>query len=382
MGCPSTVERCRGKEWPARLLACIGDNHGTAQSSRRRRRLGRHRALYRRAAAAGRELVDRRACRGAAAAGGPRYRHIAVDLLDLHDVEAKLAGLTDVTHIFYAAFQAAPGAASGYASNIAPNRDMLVNAVTAIARASRALERVVLVTGTKYYGTHLGPFKTPARESDPRHMPPDYYFDQIDWLTGFQKGKAWDWVELRPQTLCGFAPGTPMSILPAIAVYAAVSKELGLPLRFPGKPGAYGSLYQVTESTHFANAAFWAATEPRCGLEAFNITNGDYFRWKNLWPRFAEVFDMPVGEPQTISLTQHMADKGALWQTMTKKYGLQPFDWEQLVGWPFADYVFGSDWDVMTSTTKARQFGFHDVVDTEDMFCRLLRRFRDERVVP
>ena len=200
-------------------------------------------------------------------------------------MEAKLAGLTDVTHIFYAAFQASPGAAAGYASNIAPNRDMLVNAVTAIAQASPKLARVVLVTGTKYYGTHLGPFKTPARESDPRHMPPDYYFDQIDWLTAFQKGKAWDWVELRPQTLCGFAPGTPMSILPAIAVYAAVSKELGLPLRFPGKPGAYNSLYQVTEFTHFANAAFWAATEPRCGREAFNITNGDYFRWKNLWPQ-------------------------------------------------------------------------------------------------
>ena len=33
------------------------------------------------------------------------------------------------THVFYAAFQPAAGAA-GYASNIAPNRDMLVNAVT------------------------------------------------------------------------------------------------------------------------------------------------------------------------------------------------------------------------------------------------------------
>jgi nucleoside-diphosphate-sugar epimerase len=315
-------------------------------------------------------------------ADAPRYRHIAVDLLALQEAEAKLARLADVTHIFYAAFQAAPGAASGYASNIAPNRDMLVNAVTAIARASRSLQRVVLVTGTKYYGTHLGPFKTPARESDPRHMPPNYYFDQIDWLTAFQKGKAWDWVELRPQTLCGFAPGTPMSILPAIAVYAAVSKELGQPLRFPGKPGAYNALYQVTGSAHFANAACWAATEPRCGLEAFNITNGDYFRWKNLWPRIAEVFDMPVAEPQTISLTQHMADKGALWQAMTEKYGLQPFAWEQLVGWPFADYVFGSDWDVMTSTTKARQFGFHDIVDSEEMLCRMLRRFREEKIVP
>ncbi|MBX9590780.1 MAG: SDR family oxidoreductase [Hyphomonadaceae bacterium] len=316
------------------------------------------------------------------AADAPRYRHIAVDLLNRQDVEAKLAALTDVTHIFYAAFQAAPGAASGYASNIAPNRDMLINAVTAIAQSSKMLRRVVLVTGTKYYGTHLGPFKTPARESDPRHMPPNYYFDQIDWLTAFQRGRAWDWVELRPQTLIGFAPGTPMSILPAIAVYAAVSKELGLPLRFPGKPGAYAALYQVTESAHFANAALWAATEPRCGLEAFNITNGDYFRWKNLWPRLADVFEMPAGEPQAISLTQHMADKGGLWRAMVETYRLEPYDYGQLVGWPFADYVFGTDWDVMSNVTKSRQFGFHDVVDTEDMFCRLLRRFREARIVP
>ena len=124
---------------------------------------------------------------------------------------------------------------------------MLVNSVTAIDQAAHYLKRVVLVTGTKYYGVHLGPLKTPMRETDPRHVPPNYYFDQIDWLTAYRHGKQWDWVELRPQTLCGFSPGTPMSILPAIAVYAAISKELGLPLRFPGKPAAYDTIYQVTK---------------------------------------------------------------------------------------------------------------------------------------
>ena len=321
--------------------------------------------------------LSRRAAEPAA-----RCRHISVDLLDPQATAEKLGGLSETTHVFYAAFQAAAGAAAGYASNIAPNRDMLVNAVTAVEKASRSLRRVVLVTGTKYYGSHLGPFKTPARESDPRHMPPDYYFDQVDWLSAFQRDKPWDWVELRPQTLCGFAPGTPMSLAPAIAVYAAISKELGLPLRFPGRPGAYGSIYQVTESAHFANAALWAATEPRCRLEAFNITNGDYFRWRNLWPKLADAFDMPVGDPQTISLTAHMADKGTLWEAMTAKYRLRPFAYEQLVAWPFADYVFGCDWDVMSDVTKSRRFGFHDVVDSEEMFVRLLRQFRAERIVP
>ena len=316
------------------------------------------------------------------ARAAPRYRHISVDLLDAEDTAAKLAGLTEATHVFYAAFQPAAGAASGYASNNAPNRDMLVNAVTAIDAASSALRRVVLVTGTKYYGSHLGPFKTPARESDPRHAPPNYYFDQIDWLTAFQRGKRWDWVELRPQTLCGFAPGTPMSLAPAIAVYAAISKELGLPLRFPGKPGTYTSIYQVTESTHFANAALWAASAPRCGLEAFNITNGDYFRWQNLWPKLAAAFDMPASDPQTTSLTADMTDKAPLWRAMTEKYGLKRYAYDELVAWPFADYVFGCDWDVMSDLTKSRQFGFHDVVDSEAMFVRLMRQFRAERIVP
>ena len=101
----------------------------------------------------------------------PRYRHIAVDLLDPEDTIRKLVELIDVTHVFYAAFQATPGRAADFASNTGPNREMLVNSVTAINRAAPHLKRVVLVTGTKYYGVHLGPVKTPMRETDPRHLP-------------------------------------------------------------------------------------------------------------------------------------------------------------------------------------------------------------------
>ena len=91
---------------------------------------------------------------------------------------------------------------------------------------------------------------------------------------------------------------------------------------------------------------------------------------------------MSAADPQTVSLTQHMADKGPLWEEMTTKYKLQRFSHNDLVAWPFADYVFGTDWDVMSDVTKARLFGFHDVVDSEAMFVRLLRRFREERIVP
>src|ERR1035437_10921445 len=109
-----------------------------------------------------------------------RYIHIAVDLVDGEDTAAKLAGLRDATHVFYAAFQPAAGAAAGYASNIAPNRAMLVSAVTAIDRASPALRRVVLVTGTKYYGSHLGAFRAPGRGGGPPPTRPQHFFSPID----------------------------------------------------------------------------------------------------------------------------------------------------------------------------------------------------------
>ena len=306
-----------------------------------------------------------------------RVRYVSVDLL-----KPFAPDFGEATHVFYAAFQASAGEASGYAANIAPNRDMLINSVTAIDRTSPALERVVLVTGTKYYGTHLGPFRTPARETGPRHEGLNFYFDQIDWLTAFAQGKRWTWSELRPQTLCGFAPGTAMSIVPVIAVYAAMMKQLGRPLAWPGKPGSGRTIYQATDSAHFADAALWAATEPRCANQAYNITNGDYFRWLDLWPRLAEVFDMPVADPAPLSLTEFMADKAPLWDAMVAQHGLKPYRFDEIAAWPFGDYVFNTTWDVMTNVTKSRQHGFHAVVDSEDMFLRLLRRFREERIVP
>jgi nucleoside-diphosphate-sugar epimerase len=306
-----------------------------------------------------------------------RVRYVSVDLLKPFEPD-----FSSVTHVFYAAFQPSAGKASGYAANIVPNRDMLINSVSAIDRTSPGLERVVLVTGTKYYGTHLGPFRTPARETDPRHAGPNFYFDQIDWLTAFQRGKRWTWSELRPQTLCGFAPGTAMSIVPVIAVYAAIMKELGRPFAWPGKPGSGRTIYQATDSAHFADAALWAATEARCANQAYNITNGDYFRWLDLWPRLAEVFDMPAAEPAPLSLTEFMADKAPLWDSMVAKHGLKPYRFDEIAAWPFGDYVFNTTWDVMTNLTKSRQHGFHAVVDSEDMFLRLLGRFREERIVP
>ena len=90
---------------------------------------------------------------------------ISVDLLDDAGAKEKLAGLTDVTHIFYA------GLSGGVeAENVEGNLALVTNSVGVIEPISPSLERVLLVQGGKYYGVHLGPHKTPSKETDPRHL--------------------------------------------------------------------------------------------------------------------------------------------------------------------------------------------------------------------
>ena len=48
-----------------------------------------------------------------------RVKHVPVDLLDAADAQAKLSGLHEVTHVFFAAFQPGSGPAADYAKNIA-----------------------------------------------------------------------------------------------------------------------------------------------------------------------------------------------------------------------------------------------------------------------
>jgi len=311
-------------------------------------------------------------------ASADREQFVAMNLLDPDDCARGSKRLADVTHLFFAAYRERPTEAA----QVETNGAMLRNLVSALEAAAPRLSRVVLVEGTKAYGCHFGPFKTPARESDPRHLPPNFYYEQEDFLREQCRGKAWSWTALRPDLIMGPGEGHPMNLLMAIAVYAAICKELGVPLAFPGTRGAYTALFDATDATHLARAAAWAATEPRCSGEAFNITNGDLFRWEHLWPRIASLFDLSPAAPLPLPLGVMMADKGPLWQSIITKHGLLPTPLADLVSWGFGEFVFRIEYDVFADTTKARRCGFHDVVDTEEMFERQFRELRRRKVIP
>jgi nucleoside-diphosphate-sugar epimerase len=303
---------------------------------------------------------------------------VAVDLLVGASVDAAAPGFAGVTHVFYAALQARPT----LAEEVAPNLAMLANLVDALEAHAPGLQTVSIMQGGKAYGAFIGPYRTPAKESDPRHMPPNFYFDQEDFLRARAAGGSWGWVAMRPGIVGGLSTGNPMNLTAVIAVYAAISKELGLPLRFPGTPEGYGALHQATDARLLARATEWTATRPDCRGEIFNVTNGDYFRWENLWPQFADWFGMELAPPQTIRLTQFMADKGPLWESMKAKYGLAPYAYEQVASWGFGDVAFHRHWDAVSNVNKLKRFGFLDWVDSEEMFLRLFDEMRAARLIP
>jgi nucleoside-diphosphate-sugar epimerase len=305
-------------------------------------------------------------------------RHLAVDLLDEEATRQAFRDLTEVTHVFYSAYQDRPT----FAELVEPNQRMLVNAVRAIEPVAAGLRHVQLMQGYKVYGAHLGPFKTPAREDDPPHMPPEFNVEQQALLEAAQAGKAWTWSALRPSVVCGFALGIPMNLAMVIAVYATISRHLGVPLRFPGAPGAYRSLIEMTDAGMLARAMTWAATDPAAANQAYNVNNGDLFRWEEMWPRLAAYFDLPVAPGLPMSLAEVMADKGRVWDEIVARHDLAPTPYGEVSSWAFGDAVFSWDYDLIADGSKLRRHGFHEYVDTAAMFVDIFDNMRARRIIP
>ena len=304
---------------------------------------------------------------------------VQVDLADAAACRAQLGRLANITHVLYCV------RASHTASVKEPielNLAMLRNLLDALEPAARGLRHVHLLQGSKFYGSDLGPYKTPARESDPRIAENNWYYAQQDFVAERSRGKAWRWSASRPHAICDGEPDVARSLPKVIAVYAAIARELGEPLTFPGTVENFHALYQCVDATLLARAIVWMATESACADQAFNVTNGDFIRWENLWPRFADYFGMRVGPVQTVKLAQAMADKAPVWERIVARHGLRPVPYAETALWSYGDFVFAPGYDIMSDTLKLRQTGFNDCVDTEKMFIDLFGRLRAARVIP
>jgi nucleoside-diphosphate-sugar epimerase len=309
---------------------------------------------------------------------GSAARHVSVDLLDAQGAREAFADLADVTHLIFAGYVERPT----MGETTAPNVAMLTNTLDALQAARAPLQRVVLIGGGKSYGEHLGPYKTPAKETDARVLGPIFYNEQEDLLAERSRSAGFTWTVLRPDVVIGFSTGSPMNLLTAIAVFAALSKDAGVPLRFPGSAAAWTALHQFTDADLLAAATEWALSSPQAADEIFNVINGDQFRWQHLWADVAQAFDIEVGAPQPMSLQEQMADKRPAWDALVRRHQLQPVAYEEITSWPFADGVWSAGFDMVQSTIKIRQAGFADCVDSHESLVRHLARLRERRYVP
>ncbi|MEQ8394361.1 SDR family oxidoreductase [Thalassobaculum sp.] len=300
--------------------------------------------------------------------------------VDLNDPSAASADqtLTGVTHLVYCAYVDAPG----WQAQNEPNARLFEAALGFAERHCPSLRHVTLLQGMKAYGSHLGPFKTPARESDPRIPQRHFYYDQEDALTARAASRGWSWTALRPHVVIGPARRSPLNLAAVLAVHAAFCRARGQPLYFPGSPAAFDSVYQATDAGLLARAIEWAGSEPRAAGEIFNITNGDFFRWRHLWPAIGSVLDLESADPRPTRLAETMADAGAEWDGLVARHGLEPNRLDTLVSWPFADYVFHTGHDVMADTLKCRRAGFLAFADSEAVIVDRLAELRRLKIVP
>jgi len=303
---------------------------------------------------------------------------IAVDMMDAGECARVSAAHEQISHVFYAAWQPA----ADRAAEVEPNLAMLRNCVQGASAAAPSLRKVVLVTGAKFYGIQWGETKTPCRETDARQMPPNFYYDQEDWLREASRDAGWAWVNLIPPFVSGYAVGNPMNLVLGIGIYAAVCRELGMPLRFPGSRGAYEAVHHIADASIIGAAAAWAADADSARNGAFNVTNGDPARWCNTWPAIAEALGMRWEQPKTVPLADMMPLQQPVWDRIAARLGLQSMAIGKIVNWAWVDYMLRMSHDVLLETGKIRRAGFHECVETDAVFVRRLRELQAARVLP
>jgi nucleoside-diphosphate-sugar epimerase len=308
-----------------------------------------------------------------------RLTFISVDLFDRDACARALAGQSSVTHLFYTA--RAKHGETGVES-VEDNVAMLRNVLDAIEPVATRLAHVHLVQGTKYYGMHLGPFRTPAREDDPRLDFPNFYYDQQDFLAQRQRGRSWTWSASRPTFIYDFAPERARNAVTVIGAYAALCRELGQRFDFPGSPAAFGAQRDMTDARLLARAMMHMAVTPSCGNAAFNVTNGDVIRWRDLWPTVATTLGVEAGDVRPFRMLEWVRDKQPVWEGIVRRHGLAEPRLEEMADWAFADFHWAQGYDVVSGVEKLRAAGFSETIDSGDMLLAHLQRYREARVLP
>jgi nucleoside-diphosphate-sugar epimerase len=309
---------------------------------------------------------------------------VAADLSDPASLAATLAGLApELVFITTWSRQATE------AENIRVNGAMVRNLLNAL-RPAGSVRHVALVTGLKHY---LGPFEaygkgalpqTPFREEQGRLDVENFYYAQEDEVFAAAARDGFGWSVHRPHTVIGRAVGNAMNMGTTLAAYATLCRETGRPFRFPGSAVQWNSLTDMTDARLLAQHMLWAANTPAARDQAFNVVNGDVFRWSWMWGRIAQAFGLEPADfdGTVLTLETQMADDAPLWREIAAREGLVEPDLARLASPWHTDADLGRPIEVVTDMGKSRRLGFTGYQPTDDAFLDLFAQLRAERLIP
>jgi nucleoside-diphosphate-sugar epimerase len=314
----------------------------------------------------------------------PGVTPVAADLGDPSSLASALDALRP-SHVFISTW----ARQANEAENIRVNRAMVRNLLDAL-RPTETVRHVALVTGLKHY---LGPFeaygkgalpRTPFREDQGRLNVENFYYAQEDEVFDAAARDGFTWSVHRPHTIIGMAVGNAMNMGTTLAVYAAVCRHTGRPFRFPGSPVQWDGLTDMTDAGLLAEHLLWASTTSAAANQAFNVVNGDVFRWSWMWSRLADWFGLAPApfDGTLLTLETQMADDGPIWAEIAKLHGLAEPKLSRLVSPWHTDADLGRPIEVVTDMSKSRRLGFTGYRATDEAFYALFEQLKRARLVP
>src|SRR5256884_6129786 len=219
-------------------------------------------------------------------------RHVPIDLTVSAQCEQAATELQGAPHLIYAALYETANLIDGWRDQhqIDTNDRMLRNLMAALEPVASSLRHVALLQGTKAYGVHVRPLTVPAREGrSEMYEQPNFYWAQENFLRELQKGRAWHFSILRPVLIVGLAMGGAMDLIPPLGVYAAMLREQGRALDYPG--GA-ARVSQAVDVDLLARAIAWTGEAGAARHQAIQVTHCDGFTSGKLWAAIAPTPDM------------------------------------------------------------------------------------------
>nr|KMM69946.1 aldo-keto reductase family protein [Coccidioides posadasii RMSCC 3488] len=352
------------------------------------------------------------------------FKHLPLDFLNSSPEELaksmKDNGVKADYVFFFSYVQAEPKEGQGLWSDAEEmtrvNVSLLRNFLDALKLSGIIPKRVMLQTGAKNYGVHLGPTINPQHESDPRvTLESNFYYPQEDMLFEYCRQTGAGWNVVRPSSILGAVKDAAMNLVYPLGVFGAVQSYLGKPMVYPGDLNSFQAVQDMSTAMMNGYLEEWAVLTPAAANEAFNACDNSQFTFGKFWLRLAKWYGVGYELPdenaeyQAVQTPYEPPPRGfgprathrfrytfsewaskpevqAAWKDLMKKHNLEsnPFsnekNRERIFG--FADGMMLGVTALQFNMDKAHKLGFFGTVDTVESMRKVLEEFAELKMLP